>query len=205
MRAMLASLFKVRTAGFLAMTLLVAGCGTPLKPVMDLSKVKKSETVLVGRVELDPPLAEGEQSIDGITVGKMKNRVFLLVDPEYRVFKKAAEAGDIKTYIEEDFGKTFYVRIPNKIQYINLIQFYLAIGSGGADIAYLPAGVKIDIKPGDKAVYMGTLRYKRNEFFDIEKSMIVDDHKRATKEFQKKFGTRMKLTKRLAVPVKDGK
>jgi len=50
---------------------------------------------------------------------------------------------------------------------------------------------------GDKAVYIGTVRYTRDEFFEIKKVAIVDDYERANSEFRKKFGTKIALRKAL--------
>lgn len=67
--------------------------------------------------------------------------------------------------------------------------------------AWLPGGLKVDVKPGDKAVYMGTIRYHRNEFMDITKVEIKDHFGAESAAFKKKFGDSMVLRKRLAVLV----
>jgi len=74
-----------------------------------------------------------------------------------------------------------------------------------ADKAYFPAGFKVDVRPADRAVYIGTLRYRRNEFFQFTKRDVVDDYERANAEFRKKFGSRYALRKSLAALVNDGK
>jgi hypothetical protein len=68
--------------------------------------------------------------------------------------------------------------------------------------AYFPGGLKISLKPGDKAVYVGTVQYHRNEFFVVTKVAIVDDYDRANAEFKKKFGTKFPLRKALLTTVK---
>ncbi len=65
---------------------------------------------------------------------------------------------------------------------------------------WLPGGLKVDIRPGDRAVYIGTLRYHRNEFFDLEKAEIVDDFEREREAFAQKFDNGVPLVKRIMVP-----
>ena len=68
---------------------------------------------------------------------------------------------------------------------------------------FFPGGLKVSVKPGDKAVYIGTVQYHRNEFFDITKVAIVDDYERANTEFKKKFGKKHTLRKALLTSVKQ--
>jgi hypothetical protein len=44
-------------------------------------------------------------------------------------------------------------------------------------------------------VYIGTLRYHRDEFFEISRVVVVDEYAQANAEFVKKFGTRYPLRK----------
>lgn len=210
MKSLITVVFQFRAVVFLVSTMLLVGCVLvpPVKELTDLSQVKDTEVVLVGKIELDPPLQPGEQQIDSgpfLDKNLFLNKVGVAIDPKNRVFKSAPGLGEVKTYFEATFGENFFVLIPKKTMYINFIGFHLIVTQGGSELHPLPAGLKIEIKPGDEAVYMGTLHYKRNEFMDILKSSIVDEQISAQREFQKQFGTRMKLTKRLAVPVKKNK
>jgi molybdopterin synthase catalytic subunit len=60
----------------------------------------------------------------------------------------------------------------------------------------------VSLKPGDRAVYIGTVRYHRNEFWEITKVAIVDDYDRANADFRKKFGAKTPLRKALLTPAK---
>jgi hypothetical protein len=77
---------------------------------------------------------------------------------------------------------------------------FLEVGSGMSR-ARFPGGLKVALKPGDRAVYIGTLRYHRDEFFEITKVSIVDEYGAAQAEFRKKFGG-VPLRKALMTPVK---
>jgi hypothetical protein len=59
----------------------------------------------------------------------------------------------------------------------------------------------VDIQPRDRAVYIGTIEFHRDEFFRVSKVIVRNDYARAAGEFKKKFGTKYKLTERLAFKV----
>jgi hypothetical protein len=46
-------------------------------------------------------------------------------------------------------------------------------------------------------VYIGTLRYQRDEFFEITRVTVVDEYAQASAEFAKRFGSRQPLRKAL--------
>jgi hypothetical protein len=62
--------------------------------------------------------------------------------------------------------------------------------------------LRATLRPGDKAVYIGTIRYHRDEFFTISRIQIVDDYGHANAEFKKKFGSKHSLRKALLTAVK---
>lgn len=99
-----------------------------------------------------------------------------------------------RNYIAAPLGKTFYVTFESKPFYY--LRGVIVMGGGvllkpiesdSGDIV-LPAGVKIDVHPGDKAVYIGTIRYERDDFFSITKVSIRDDYEHENAAFIKKFG-----------------
>jgi hypothetical protein len=192
---------KARLAGLLLAGAL-AGCAGPARERVDsFSEVASGETVVVGRIELVPPLREDEQKIAVINSGSFENIVFLMADENYRVLKGDPTNADFGGRIEATLEKTFFVRSSDKPFYILGGQLWLEFGRGSSK-AYFPGGLKVSLQPGDKAVYIGTVRYYRNEFWDFTKVSIVDDYSRANTEFRKQFGTRIPLRKALVTPVK---
>ena len=47
--------------------------------------------------------------------------------------------------------------------------------------------IEVDIRPGDKAVYVGTLRLHRDEFHEVTKAELRDDYNEAMAEYRKRF------------------
>ncbi|MGE5241352.1 MAG: hypothetical protein ACM3NI_06875 [Bacteroidota bacterium] len=189
-------------AGLLLIGALGACVGPAREPVDSLSGLDRDETVVVGRIELVPPLRKGEQKFKGIVIGDLKNKMILITNDHYRTLTDEPGMSDFSGRIEAKLGKTFFVRSQSKSFYILGGMLFLDLGGEETNRAYFPGGLKVSLKPGEKAVYVGTVRYNRNEFFEITKASIVDDYERANTEFKKKFGTRYPLHKALLTPVK---
>ncbi len=196
-------LLSVRFAAALLLAGALGACVSPARePVSSLSGLNGGETVVVGRIELVPPLRKHEQKFKGIIVGDFENKIILISDDQYRTLADEPGMADYAGRIEAKFGQTFFVRSDSKPFYILGGMMYLDLGGKEMNRAYFPGGLKVSIKPGDKAVYVGTVRYHRNEFFEITKAVIVDDYDRANAEFKKKFGAKYPLRKALLTTVK---
>jgi hypothetical protein len=194
---------RVRLAASLLLLGALSACvGAAREPVDSLSGLGGDETVVVGRIEIVPPLRKDEQKLKGLGTGNFENKVFLLADEHYRVLTEEPGMADYAGRIEAILGKNFFVRSNSKPFFILGGMMYLDLGGREMNRAYFPGGLKVSIKPGDKAVYVGTVQYHRNEFFEITKAAIVDDYDRANAEFKKKFGAKYPLRKALLTSVK---
>ena len=119
----------------------------------------------------------------------------LLMDSRPRALTKEPELADYKGRIEATVGENFFIRSQSQPFYIVGGMMYLDLGSKEMNRAYFPGGLMAPLKVGDKAVYIGTIRYHRNEFWEITKVTIVDDYESANAEFKKKFGAKYSLRK----------
>jgi len=194
---------RVRLAASLLLLGALSACvGAAREPVDSLSGLNDDETLVVGRIEIVPPLRKDEQKLKGLGTGNFENKVFLLTDDHYRVLTEEPVMADYAGRIEAILGKNFFVRSNSKPYFILGGMMYLDLGGREMNRAYFPGGLKASLKPGDKAVYVGAVQYHRNEFFEITKATIVDDYDRTNAEFKKKFGTKIPLRKALLTPVK---
>lgn len=194
---------RTRLAAVLLSICTLSACaGAAREPLDSLSELQGGETIVVGRIELVPALKKGEQKIQGLNSGSFENKAFVITDDQNRVLTKEPEVADYAGRIEATLGKDFFVRSSNKPFYILGGMMYLELGGREMNRAYFPGGLKVSIKPGDKAVYIGTVQYHRNEFFEVTKVTIVDDYDRANAEFKKKFGSKISLHKVLLTQVK---
>jgi len=193
---------SARRIGLPALALLIAvsACaGPPLPEVNSPADITGGSTVVVGRIELVPSLEKVEQyQLDkGFGGKKFKNKVILLTDPENRELYEPS-ARDYTGRIEATLGETFFVLAGNEPFYVIRSEIFMGFARAGAQKAVLPSGYRVEIRPGDRAVYIGTIRYYRDDFFDIRKVEVIDDYEKASAEFRKKFGKRLALKKALA-------
>ena len=192
----------VRLTARLALVGALVACAGPARERVDsLSELGGGETVVVGRIALVPPLGKDEQKIDTVNSGSFENKMFVFADERYRVLKGEPVTADFTGRIEAPLEKTFFVRSSDKPFFILGGMVWLDLGRS-MNKAYFPGGMNVPLRPGDKAVYIGTIRYHRNEFWEITKVAIVDDYDRANVEFRKKFGTKTPLRKALLRPAK---
>lgn len=199
-----------RTPALALAALLAAGCvpGSSIKPVTSLAEVGAGQVIVVGRVELIPPLKPGEQKV-GSTYAEYKDVAFMVTGDEPRAVSSMGY-GDLKSRLEAPLGKEFFVTHPAEPFFIlrgfifmNL-EIKVSSGNQAPDAGQAPLNglFHVDLKPGDRAVYIGTLRYTRDEFFETEVA-VRDDYARARPEFEKRFGKGLTLRKALAKPFRS--
>jgi len=186
----------------LLLALALAGCVPAARaPVESDRAVGSGETIVVGRVELVPPLRKGEQRLRGIGTGSYENRVFLLVDERKRALPPDPALSDFAGRIEATLGSHFFVNSRSTPFYILGGILFLEVNPGVSRVRF-PGGLRVALKPGDHAVYIGTLRYHRDEFFEITRMDVVDEYGVANAEFTRKFGGGVPLRKALMAPAK---
>src|SRR5262245_29592986 len=184
--------------------LALASCApAPLAPV-EGGSVGSGETIIVGRVELVPPLQKGEQRLKGIGTGAYENKMVLLTGERPRPLPADPAVADYADRIEATLGSTFFVRTRSSPFYILGGILFLEIGTG-MNRARFPGGMRVPVREGDRAVYIGTLRYHRDEFFEITRVTVVDEYNTAHAEFTKRFGSGVPLRKALMESPKGGK
>ncbi|MDH4226179.1 MAG: hypothetical protein OEV59_00290 [Deltaproteobacteria bacterium] len=184
--------------------------------VKDLSSLPPGKTIIFGKIELIPPLSKGAQRIKGsrlqayenkaalltssstlvkanedyryrLSLSSSANQFFMLKEPVYDRYDKM---------IEIMFGETFYVMAEDKPFYVVASEVYMNDARWFGRV-FLPSGYKVDIKSGDEAVYVGTIRYYRNEFMDIVSVDVVDEYEAEKAAIMVKFGNKIRVRKAL--------
>jgi len=190
---------------FLLLLVLAQGCsvgGKFLPEVGSLSTVKKDEVVVVGTISLSPKLEKDEQELDPKGVwdvmgygSKNKNRSMI-------TFNSKPVASGYKYVINPELGKVFFFSVPRNMKYIVDGEILTVFSRFGSEKIILPTGFKVNIKPSDKAVYIGDIRYKRDDFNSITRIELKDNYTKARRLFRKKFGKKYKLRKSLVKKIK---
>jgi len=190
------------TVLLLVFIITASGCasGVGKLEISSLNQVKNDEIIIVGKIKLDPVINNIEQELkqgfpfnllDGIET-RQKNKINISIN------KKPIDITDGDAVWQDhittvDLEKTFFIRVKKaSILYYSGGIIKTSLRASLNNKLYFPGGVKYKIKPGDKAIYIGTMEYYR-DFNEVEKSTFINEYKEAKKEFIKKFGNKIKL------------
>lgn len=180
------------------------------KTLKSLKSLDEDEVVLVGRIELVPPLEEFEQNLKTLGSKRYKNAAMFVIG-ERPVDVQNPGLRDGKYADGVTFGEDFYLRRKRNDTLIYSGSIILTqssmVGHGrraSVDVErlILPGGLKYDIQASDKAVYIGTLRYHRDDYNAIIKVDLLNDFDKANKTFTERFGNGVKLRRVKASVVK---
>jgi hypothetical protein len=171
------------------------------KTLKSINSLDDDEIVLVGRIELVPPLEEFEQNLKTIGSKRYKNAAMFVigerpVDVQNPGLRDGKYADGVK------FGEDFYLRRKRSDTLIysgSIILTQSALAGHGrrasvdVERLILPGGLRYQVQPSDKAIYIGTLRYHRDDYNAITKVDLLDEFDKAKKAFIEQHGTSVKL------------
>ena len=188
----------IKSALLIAMLIGLNACMSLGKSnVESLSEVKGDEVIIVGKIEMVPKLREDEQDFPSnmFGTGQWMNKMFIAIDDQM-IDMDDLGLGAGKHFGEAELGKTFFIK-SKRAKDLFYAGGVVMLGNGSNTITQkqYPGGLKYTLKPGVKAIYVGTIRYHRDEFNSITKVELVNEYNKASKSFLKKFGREVKLTK----------
>lgn len=158
--------------------LALEACALPqaLPPATDLQP-GPAEVVVIGKIELVPPInAEFEQRTYWNAVGEdwLLTNLFMATGPEYRpVNTSEPDGSDFENSLEVKWGLPFLVKAPRQRTFLNGGMTYLDMVE--REQLWFPGGYYFDVPSGAVAVYIGTLRYHRNDFNTITKVEVINE------------------------------
>lgn len=174
------------------------------KKIDSYKQLKRNEVILVGSISLRPKLKQSEQKLTSDSIflaGNYKDRKMNHFVMEFNDKKVVSNS---KSIINSELDKLFFINIPKKMKYVVNGEIRLEFMPGYSTASMkLPAWLKLDIKPTDRAIYVGDLIYTRDDFNSITRVKLKDNYKRAVKRFKKKFGRNAKLRKSLFKTMKQ--
>lgn len=184
--------------------------GTIIKEANSFKELGNDEILVVGKIELVPKLDNDEQKfehkgLDFSGIEEMnKDRSMLNLSSNISIKDKN------NILFNPKLGETFYFKIPRNLPYIVAGSVLIEHKSNGMFLqileykneVILPAKFKLDFKPDDKAIYIGSLRYTRDEFNSVTKVRLLDDYEETSKLFYAKFGNNYKLRKSMLKALK---
>lgn len=150
----------------------------PLPAATDL-QAGDAEVVVIGKIELVPPLNPAlEQRTHWNVVGekRMLGHVFIGTGGEYKpVTTSRHDRADFQNTLEVAWGVPFMVTAPRRRTFLNGGVAYL--NAMQQERLWFPGGYYFDVPKDAAAVYIGTLRYHRNDFNTITRVEIIDERK----------------------------
>ena len=167
----------------------------------DPVSVPRNKVLVVGKIEMHPPLSEDEQLLKGGRGGELRNAFVLFCGDQQR---------DLSARLPEDLSGGFDITLEKEFFITVDRDKPLAISGGIFYTAYdPPANVQYRtfssplmamLKPGDEAVYIGTIQFYRDANNRLLSVTIRDDHQWADTRYKERFGTYSSLRKALAMP-----
>lgn len=182
----------LRMAALFALAAATAGCGS--QPELNsASELQTREVILVGRIELVPPLFPHEQVLKAPLTGRFRDKVHVLfADRVYDAHESTFTFYRKSTLVE--LGQEFYLPQPtSKTLFYSGGAVVMTATNKGQDDMKLPGGLQYTLNPADRAVYVGTVRYHRDDYNTITKTEVINDYARVNKAFVAKYGAGLKL------------
>jgi hypothetical protein len=192
----------------------LAGCAPSLRPqAAGLDQVGEDEVVVVGRVYLNPPLANGQQKVQwGIGMGFFHHPYLVLGDAPWGD-RELPQGSDLKPFngsVQTDWNQWFFARLPRKDFWVQMLIYFTDV-SDDLDCAachtanfnwqraYLPVEQRVTVQASDKVLFIGTYVFYRDEFNHPRGVRVYGDLKDAAPLIQARFGG---APVRVALPAK---
>jgi len=190
--------------------LTTSGCSSLLDkaggkfPPDSLASVGNNKIIVVGKMELFPPLQHGEQMVYSNAERAFVNKAFVVTDDKLHDVKLISPSWiSIRHAAQVELGQTFFY----EENFTNVLLYsgsFVQMTYRSENTAYsestiyegkliLPGGYKFNLTPGDKAVYIGTFQYYRDASNNITKVKLKDEYTQANEEFRKKYGASVDL------------
>ena len=190
--------------------LAAAGCVTISEGIGSWNDIGAGSVLLVGKIEVVPPVRPEEQRFRaGLDVLNTKRhhigRAILFMSDEPRYQDRTGDA------LNPPLEATYFLTVPRSRRYMvrgsvtmELVARAVSARQSVMDHTELlfPGPIEFDIRPADKAIYVGTLRLHRDEFHEVKKAEVLDQFSAAYADFTTKFGAGLPLRKALLKPVR---
>lgn len=178
----------------------LGGCAAftfPEKEITSFAEIPEGYVLLVGKIELDPPLRPTEIELDVPndvfnTEKMMANRAIIGLSDRADV--TVEKSGFL---INPELGQTYFFAVPRKRAhmlggYITVSFDMRANGPRNVTVnqgkVLVPGGVRYDLRAGDDVVYVGTLRLERGPFNDVTKAEVIDEFDAANRDLTARLG-----------------
>jgi hypothetical protein len=189
-------------AALLALSACAVLSDLPEQQVESLINVAPEKAVLVGRIELQPPLRENEQILKTARGEEFRNAFILYAGGRLKDFN-AGPPDTFEGSFITNLGREFFIKVDKgRTLYISGGMFYTVYDPPyRIESHVVSTPFQVEIGPDDEAVYIGTIQLVRDDRNTITSVLIRDDYQWADDKYKSRFGTRKTLRKALVAPV----
>ena len=190
---------RVRMAHRWVALVCVVSCTACIAPMPKAKRfaVSADDVIIVGKLEIDPPIdTEHEQKThwNVLLDGGILNRVEVATGPDPApVDSKQLRLSEWSDAIITKWGETFILRGDRAKTWLRGATMQL--DSKSMRRVWFPGGVFYDPPSGATAVYIGTLRYSRDDFYAIRQMEIIDEYDEALQELRSALGSDVTMAK----------
>ncbi len=186
-----------RNTGLVVIASLLLGSCVSMSEIDSTAEIGPEEVVIVGRIELDPPLQDHEQNLPWTAEG-YRNQVVFLIDDRTHLPEQVGIA-DLSLMQRAELGGLFYARVPRAP-----VLYYSAPRVMLDSTAYmdLPGGLEIVVPPDARMVYFGSLVYTRDVYSAITGMELRNELEQTRKEVTARFGPESALTPATVQPAR---
>lgn len=190
---------------------LLAGCGAVMPRRLPEwrggGRPLSGEVLLVGRIEVIPPIGPAEQKIrialDPADMrGTLHQRALLFLAD-----RPAGERNTSGNYVNPRLGEWFVYAVPRDLRHLTEATIFMEYepqlqGRRQATVQgaqlLLPAPLALDIRESDEAVYVGTWKFWRDEFHQVTRVDAQSETDAARRALRAAAGADMAM--RVAIP-----
>jgi hypothetical protein len=197
---------KLKRLWLVALAFAVTGCANLHKEATSISDAGSGNVIVVGRVELVPRLKQGEQKIRLGTVDPFNAKGVYIDRAMFHLAAQPTEREKTTDIFNPHLEETFFYQIPKDKRYVVDASVVMSAQTRLVSARrvteertelLMPAPLELDIRPGDTAIYIGTIRVYRDEFNSVTKFEILDQSSQAAVDFKNKFGSNAVFRKAL--------
>ena len=172
-------------------------------PKVDHFSPSVSKVLFVGKIALDPPLeSEFEQQTHWSAIGDSRiiNKIFMATgDDPVHVEINQLKLSEWQNVLETELGSTFFLETTKKPTYLKGAM--IVLDTIKQQRLWFPGDLYFDIPEGANAVYIGTLRYTRDDFNNIVDMEVIDEYSEAVAKVKQQLGNDVQLIPSLLKPV----
>lgn len=182
----------------------LGGCALPQAlPEASGPQVPANAVVVIGKFELVPPFnQELEQDTHWQVLGdgRILNQVAMATSSKPQPVRTSQFVmKDWRTYIDAQWDQPFAVRASRQTTYLNGAITQLDVVS--QDRLWFPGQLYFEAPDNAGAVYIGTVRYTRNDFNRIVKVEVIDEYAQTLAELGPQYAAAGAVEKSLLQPV----